>query len=39
VEQSQLSRFSIWTEKREEKILERVHENVSPESGGAGVSM
>jgi hypothetical protein len=39
VEQGQLARFAIRAEEGEEKILERIHENVSPEGGGARVSM
>jgi hypothetical protein len=30
---------AVFSEKREEKILECVHENVSPEGSGARVSM
>lgn len=39
LEQGQLGRFAVLAEKQYEEILERVHVNVSPERGGARVSM
>jgi hypothetical protein len=38
MKERELGRFAIRSEKYEEKILERVHENVSLEPSAAGVS-
>lgn len=39
LQQGELGRFAVLAEKHEERILERVHKKVSPEHGGARVSM